>query len=391
MKTITVFTPTYNRKHTIHRTFESLCRQTCDDFEWLIIDDGSSDGTREWVESLGEKLSGELSELRKLNELSEAKMLCVDWMGRFFDRNVYDGVDHGDCVELNSRNYFQIIVHPTPSTHSTSPQLPPPSPLTITYIYKPNGGLYTGYNVAYQTILTELCVCIDSDDYMPDDAIEKILTLWKKHYPNGTLNAKRLTQNSQSSNLSTLTNIEYCGITGLDFNVEDKKAIGGYFPDGLQEVFFNELRLKGLHSGDTKQVLRTDLMKTVAPMIGFDGEKNFNPIYMMIQVMDKYPVLLMNENLCWVEYQIGADSMSQGIFKQYVNSPRSFAKMRLMEMALKHNTFKDRFRSAFHYVSSCIIAKDKNWLKSSPKKLLTILVLPLGFIWYLYILFKTRK
>ena len=50
MKTLTVFTPAYNRAHTIGRTYESLCRQSCKDFEWLVIDDGSSDNTRELVE-----------------------------------------------------------------------------------------------------------------------------------------------------------------------------------------------------------------------------------------------------------------------------------------------------------------------------------------------------
>ena len=54
MKTLTVFTPTYNRVHTIVRTYESLCRQSNDEFDWLIIDDGSFDGTRAWVENLGE-------------------------------------------------------------------------------------------------------------------------------------------------------------------------------------------------------------------------------------------------------------------------------------------------------------------------------------------------
>ena len=49
-KTLTVFTPAYNRAHTIVRTYESLCRQTCQDFEWLVIDDGSQDNTRELVE-----------------------------------------------------------------------------------------------------------------------------------------------------------------------------------------------------------------------------------------------------------------------------------------------------------------------------------------------------
>ena len=51
----TVFTPTYNRAHTIHRVFNSLRAQTFRDFEWLIIDDGSTDDTKrlisEWANS----------------------------------------------------------------------------------------------------------------------------------------------------------------------------------------------------------------------------------------------------------------------------------------------------------------------------------------------------
>lgn len=41
----TVFTPTYNRAYTLHRVYESLLDQTIKDFEWLIIDDGSTDCT----------------------------------------------------------------------------------------------------------------------------------------------------------------------------------------------------------------------------------------------------------------------------------------------------------------------------------------------------------
>ena len=47
--TFTVFTPTYNRAHTLHRVYESLNAQTFRDFEWLIVDDGSNDGTAELV------------------------------------------------------------------------------------------------------------------------------------------------------------------------------------------------------------------------------------------------------------------------------------------------------------------------------------------------------
>lgn len=101
MKTLTVFTPTYNRAHTLGRTYESLLRQTDQDFEWLVIDDGSTDNTRRLVQG---------------------------WIAE--------------------------------------------DKIPIRYIHKENGGLYTGYNTAYANIETELCVCIDSDDYMPDDAVE---------------------------------------------------------------------------------------------------------------------------------------------------------------------------------------------------------------------------
>ncbi len=42
---ITVFTPAYNRGYTIGKLYESLCRQSFRDFEWLVVDDGSTDDT----------------------------------------------------------------------------------------------------------------------------------------------------------------------------------------------------------------------------------------------------------------------------------------------------------------------------------------------------------
>jgi len=48
---ITVFTPTYNRAVLLKKLYTSLINQTCKDFEWLIIDDGSSDNTKEVIGS----------------------------------------------------------------------------------------------------------------------------------------------------------------------------------------------------------------------------------------------------------------------------------------------------------------------------------------------------
>ncbi|QUO31252.1 glycosyltransferase family 2 protein [Faecalicatena sp. Marseille-Q4148] len=52
---ITVFTPTYNRGYCLTRLFESLVKQTYQNFEWVIVDDGSTDNTKDLVESFQEK------------------------------------------------------------------------------------------------------------------------------------------------------------------------------------------------------------------------------------------------------------------------------------------------------------------------------------------------
>lgn len=58
MKTITVFTPAYNRAHTIGRTYKSLLKQDCKDFIWLVVDDGSTDNTAELVKEWQKRENG---------------------------------------------------------------------------------------------------------------------------------------------------------------------------------------------------------------------------------------------------------------------------------------------------------------------------------------------
>ena len=296
MKTLTVFTPTYNRAHTLPRLYESLCCQTCNDFEWLVIDDGSNDGTE-------------------------------DLVSKWIEESV----------------------------------------IPIKYIYKENGGLYTGYNIAYANIETELNVCIDSDDAMPYDAVEIIIHSWKD-------------RGSE----------KYAGLIGLDVYMDSGKPIGGLFPNELKECYLLDLYTKRIHRGDSKQVMRTDLMKRVAPMVGFPGEKNFNPIYMLLQVCDDHPLLILNTPLCLVEYQEG-DSMSRNIWKQYLNSPRSYAQMRRLEMTLRRNTLSNQYRCAVHYVAESLISQDKEWLKKSPRRFLTLVGVIPGILLYFYLRSRANK
>lgn len=68
MATLTVFTPAYNRAHTLPRTYESLLRQNCKDFVWLIVDDGSVDNTADIVRHWQKADNGfEIRYIRKEN------------------------------------------------------------------------------------------------------------------------------------------------------------------------------------------------------------------------------------------------------------------------------------------------------------------------------------
>jgi glycosyltransferase involved in cell wall biosynthesis len=282
---LTVFTPAYNRADLLTRCYESMCKQTNKNFIWMIVDDGSTDNTREISES---------------------------WV-----KNTKD---------------FQVI-----------------------YIYKENGGLHTAYNTAIANIDTELCVCIDSDDFMPDNAVGLILDFWKK---NGS--------------------DKYAGIVGLDFNM-DGNVIGDMLPDiksvNLIGLFTGKYNIV---NGDRTNVVRTELYKKYAPMKVFKGEKNFNPHYMHLQISEEYDFLVLNENLRFVDYQ--ETGMSNSMLKQYRSSPNSFAEIRKLYLSFKDTSLKFKIKHSIHLASSCILAKKTmSSVKDNPYKLLSVIALPFGF------------
>lgn len=237
----------------------------------------------------------------------------------------------------------------------------------IEYYCKENGGLHTGYNEAIAHIETELCVCIDSDDFMPDDAVESILSFWDSHGSE-----------------------KYAGIVGLDFDL-DGNVIGDRLPERESVNLIDLLTGKyNIINGDRTNVVRTELYKKYAPMKSFAGEKNFNPHYMHLQISREYDFLVMNRNLRFVDYQ--ADGMSGAIFHQYVSSPNSFAETRKLYLSFPNTSFKFRFRHSVHLVSSCMLAGNLGRaVKESPCRMITTLALPFGIVLTAYIIYKTRN
>lgn len=290
---LTVFTPAYNRGYIIKNCYDSLCRQTCKDFVWLVVDDGSTDNTAE---------------------------LIKEWQKN----------DNG---------------------------------FDIKYVYKENGGMHTAHNTAYENIDTELNVCIDSDDYMTDDAVEKIIDCWKQ---------------CKSDDLA--------GIIALDI-AQNGNVIGKELP-----LDVNETTLIGYYenggAGDKKLIYRTDVINSVPPYPTFEGEKYVGLAYKYHLVDKKYKLHILNEPVCVVEYQ--EDGSSLNMYKQYLNNPKGFAFLRKTEM-LCTGSKKRCFIECIHYVSSSIISKNKYFIKESPKKFLTMCAIPFGIALTLHIKIKSKS
>jgi glycosyltransferase involved in cell wall biosynthesis len=295
MLLLTVFTPTYNRAYILPRCYEAMKRQTCKDFVWLVVDDGSTDNTRALAES---------------------------W--------------------IREPNGFEIR-----------------------YVYQNNLGMHGAHNLAYENIDTELNTCVDSDDYMPDDAVEKILKFWN---------------NSERDE-------KIAGFLALDA-YENGEIIGSRFPPNISRATSYDYYYKFGIKGDKKFILRTDLTK-INPYPIFEGEKyvNLATKYSLLDI--DYELLNLNEVVCIVEYL--QDGSTLNMFRQYMRNPQGFAYSRRLCMALPFAGFVFRFKQAVHYVSSCIICRNRAWLSETPRKALTVSAAPFGLGLFLYIKYKARN
>ena len=96
MATLTVFTPAYNRAHTLPRTYESLLAQSCKDFVWLIVDDGSRDNTGELVRVWQEQDNG--FEIRYIYKENGGMHTAHNTAYEIIDTELNTCIDSDDCI-----------------------------------------------------------------------------------------------------------------------------------------------------------------------------------------------------------------------------------------------------------------------------------------------------
>lgn len=113
---LTIFTPTYNRANTLPRVFKSLEMQTLKNFEWLIIDDGSTDNTEEVVNSFYSKASFPIRYVKQENAGKQAAWNKAVGLanGKYFcGLDSDDALYSKDNVKEVFENHISLLQDPT--------------------------------------------------------------------------------------------------------------------------------------------------------------------------------------------------------------------------------------------------------------------------------------
>lgn len=281
-KLITIFTPSYNRAHTLGRLYGTLIRQNSKNFCWLIIDDGSTDKTEEIVEK---------------------------W--------------------IKEKN------------------------IEIRYYKQENQGKSMAHNKGVELTTTELFVCVDSDDYLTDDAVEEIEYCWNhaKESDVGILAFKR-------SEDTLVTSIQY---GGKNVRTTLKNAY-----DNLGLV------------GDTMLVYRTSIIKKYS-FPHFVGEKFVPEAYLYDLIDQDGPLILLKKPLYICEYL--SDGYTSNMGELLKNNPQGY--LAYINQRLKiDKTVKERFLDSIRYIAMAIAKGNKSIISQAVYPVYALVAYPFGVLFY---------
>lgn len=285
MKTLTVFTPTFNRKRTLSRLYKSLLSQSSNDFVWLVVDDGSTDSTDQLISS---------------------------WIEE----------KHID----------------------------------IQYFRQNNMGKAAAHNKAAELCETELFFCVDSDDYLPSNAIKDIIDNWV-----------------------TIREDEFLiGIVGYKADKENKLITT------LKDLKVNSFKLKegydryGLR-GDTALVFRTEILKHVE-FPQFFGEKFVPEAYLYDKIDGFGELYILRKIICNCEYQ--SEGYSQNIAKVLYDNPNGYFAFIVNRLLYNDNDFYSVFLDSARYIAMSIAHRHRFLVVNSPYPMISFLAFPVGVALY---------
>ncbi|MEG1820888.1 MAG: glycosyltransferase family A protein [Malacoplasma sp.] len=287
-RSITIFTPTYNRAYILTELYKSLYSQSCLDFEWLIVDDGSTDNTKELVSK---------------------------WI-------------------LENK-------------------------IAIKYIFQNNGGKMRAHNTGVKNCVTELFICVDSDDYIARKSIDNILRFWS---------------NCKNKN-------ELSGIIAYK-GKNTTEVIGTCFPKNIQCSSLSDLYSQSF-KGDTSLIFKTNILKQyLFPEI--KNEKFITEAYIYDQIDQKYKFKILKKIIIVCSYL--NDGYTKNGLSLLRDNPQGWALYYNQKVTFTKN-LKDKLYFASQYVCYAKIAQNKKIIDRSSNKVICFFAYILG----IYLVYKRRK
>lgn len=287
VKKITIITPTFNRMSTLPKCYDSLKRQTSLDFEWLIIDDGSTDNTESIV---------------------------------------------GEWIKQTDK-------------------------FDIRYVKKQNGGKASALNVAFTMLETPYACILDSDDYLYDTAIESFL---------------KVKEQADKDNIC-------CGVMAFRHNADGTVMGGREISTESGKITMIDILNLGIRTELFCFYKTAIISKMQFPT--FSGEKFVSPQWLDFELARHYYFIPSNHQYCVCVYI--ADGLTRNKRNVIIKNPHGYTAVKKQTFEFSDSINKS-IKHGIMYDCGCLISKDKNWFKNSPKKFLSVLLMPIAYVLYLY-------
>ncbi|MGG3940327.1 glycosyltransferase family 2 protein [Peribacillus psychrosaccharolyticus] len=227
--------------------------------------------------------------------------------------------------------------------------------IKIQYFKQKNGGKQRAHNKGVELCDTELFICVDSDDFLPENAIDSFISIWDS-----------IEEKSELSGIVALR--------GYDRNT----PIGTSMPNNLKISPLNDLYNKHGFTGDTALLFRTDILRRF-PFYVADGEKFIGEGYIYNQIDQDYSMYIENTILYIGEYL--NDGYTANVKKLTKENPKSYTVLKRQAVTLS-KTFKSRYLNTVKYLIGCILSKERHPIQNAPFKYIAIFAYPPALFLY---------
>lgn len=227
--------------------------------------------------------------------------------------------------------------------------------IDIEYIYQENGGKSRAHNTGVKNCKTQLFFCVDSDDYITDKTVEKILS-----------RSDELFGNNEAAGI-----IAYRG-------KNETEVLGNKFNEKLKTSTLGDLYRAGF-VGDTSLIYKSQILKNfLFPEI--ENEKFVTEDYVYCQIDQKYYMLLEPTVMIVCNYL--GDGYTKNALKLNLKNPVGTLMYYNLKVSLA-KSFKEKCMYVIRYTGFGKLAKAKQLFKKANNKFLYFLLYPLSMFYYL--------